>query len=98
MCDACIFAHATRQPVPKVQISPPAQHFGDKIHTNVWGPSSTPMHQGQKYFITFTNNVMQYTVTFLMWTKDEALEAYKSFEAWVLTQQHCKGIKALHSD
>jgi hypothetical protein len=33
-----------------------------------------------------------------MHTKDEALEAYKSFEAWALMQQHCKGIKALHSD
>ena len=41
---------------------------------------------------------MQYTVTFLMWTKDEVLEAYKSFEAWTLMQQHCKGIKALCSD
>jgi transposase InsO family protein len=33
-----------------------------------------------------------------MWTKDEALEAYKSFEAWALMQQHCKGIKTLHLD
>jgi hypothetical protein len=43
-CDACIFAHATRQPIPKVRISPPAQHFGDEIHTDVWGPSSIPTH------------------------------------------------------
>jgi len=33
-----------------------------------------------------------------MCTKDEALEAYKSFEAWALIQQHCKGIKTLHLD
>ena len=26
-CDACIFAHATCQPIPCVCISPPAQHF-----------------------------------------------------------------------
>ena len=97
-CDACIFAHATRQPVPKVQISSPAQNFGDEIHTDVWGPSSTPMCQGRKYFITFTDDATRYTVTFLMRTKDEALEAYKSFEAWVLMQQHCKGIKTLCSD
>jgi transposase InsO family protein len=97
-CDACIFAHATRQPVPKVQISPSAQHFGDEIHTDVWGPSSTPTRQGRKYFITFTDDATRYTVTFLMRTKDEVLEAYKSFEAWALTQQHFKGIKALRSD
>jgi hypothetical protein len=97
-CDACIFARATRHSVPKVQISPPAQHFGNEIHTDVWGPSSTPTCQGRKYFITFTDDAMWYTITFLIWTKDEALEAYKSFEAWVLMQQHCNGIKALHSD
>ena len=56
------------------------------------------MRQGQKYFITFTDDATRYTVTFLMRTKDEALEAYKSFEAWALTQQHCKGIKTLRSD
>ena len=97
-CNTCIFACVTHQPIPKVRISPPAQNFGDEIYTDVWGPSSTPMHQGQKYFITFTDDVTRYTVTFLMRTKDEALEAYKSFEAWALTQQHCKGIKTLHSD
>jgi hypothetical protein len=85
-CDACIFVCATRHPVPKVRISPPAQHFGNKIHTNIWGPSSTPTHQGWKYFITFTDNAMQYTITFLMQTKDEVLEAHKSFEAWTLMQ------------
>ena len=38
-CDACIFAHTTCHPIPKVRISLPAQNFGDEIHTNVWEPS-----------------------------------------------------------
>jgi hypothetical protein len=97
-CDTCIFARTTWQPVPKVRISPPAQNFGDEVHTDVWGPSSTPTCQRWKYFVTFTDNATRYTVTFLMRTKDKALEAYKSFEAWALTQQHCKGIKTLRSD
>jgi hypothetical protein len=37
-------------------------------------------------------------VCFLLRTKSEAFEAYKSFEAWALTQDHCKGIKVLRSD
>jgi hypothetical protein len=48
--------------------------------------------------VTFTDDAIWYTITFLMHTKDEALKAYKSFEAWALMQQHCKGIKTLHSD
>ena len=43
------------------------------------------------------DDVTWYTVTYLLQTKDKAFEAYKSFEAWATTQQHCKGIKALHS-
>jgi len=41
---------------------------------------------------------MHYTITFLLCTKDEALEAYKTFEAWATTQQHCKAVKALCSN
>ena len=43
-CDACIFACATRLPIPKVRISPPAQNFGDEIHTDVWGPATIATH------------------------------------------------------
>jgi hypothetical protein len=34
----------------------------------------------------------------LMHSKDKALKAYKSFGAWVLTQEHRKDIKVLRSD
>jgi len=36
-CDTCIYARATRLPIPKVRISPQAQNFGDEIHTDIWG-------------------------------------------------------------
>src|SRR5258708_5238733 len=42
--------------------------------------------------------MMCYTTTFLLHTKDKAFEAYKRFEAWATTQQHCRAIKVLHSD
>jgi transposase InsO family protein len=84
--------------VPKVRISPPAQHFGDEIHTDVWGPSPITTRQGHKYFATFTDDMTRYTVTYLLRTKDEALEAYKSFEAWAITQGHCTAIKVLRSN
>jgi transposase InsO family protein len=96
-CDACIFARATRLPVPKVRVSPPAQHFGDEIHTDVWGPNPVATRQGRRYFATFTDDTTRYTVTYLLRTKDEALEAYKSFEAWAITQGHCTAIKVLRS-
>jgi len=30
--------------------------------------------------------------------KSEVLEAYKSFEVWVIAQEHCNAIKILGSD
>ena len=97
-CDACIFVRATRLPMSKPRISVPAKHFGDEVHTDVWGPSNIPTRQGRRYFVSFTDDCTRFTVIFLIRTKDEALEAYKTFEAWVLTQQHCKGVKVLRSD
>jgi hypothetical protein len=97
-CDTCIFARATRLPIASTKITTPAQSFDDEIHTDVWGPARVATRQGRKYFITFTDDATRYTFIFLLRTKDEALEAYKTFESWALTQQHCKGIKVLRSD
>jgi hypothetical protein len=74
------------------------KHFRDKVHTNVWGPLSIPTQQRHHYFTFFTDDCTCFTVIFLIWTKDEAFAAYKTFKAWVLTQQHCRGIKVLCSD
>ena len=71
-CDGCIFAWATWLFVPKVRICLPAQNFGDEIHTNVWGPSSTVIGQGKQYIITFMDDTMRYTVTFLLRTTLDA--------------------------
>jgi len=43
-CDTCIYVHAAHQPVLKVYISKQASHFGDEIHTDVWGPAPVSMH------------------------------------------------------
>ena len=64
-CNACVYACTTCLPVPKVRISPPAQNFGDEVHTDVWCPASVATCQGHQYFITFTNDAMHYTVTLL---------------------------------
>jgi gag-polypeptide of LTR copia-type/Zinc knuckle len=97
-CNACTFACATCLPMSKPCTSIPAQNFGDEVHTDVWGPSSIATHQGRHYFVSFTDDCMHFTVIFLLWTKDKAFDAYKTFEAWATTQLHCKAIKVLRSD
>lgn len=38
-CEVCLYARATRKPVPKVQVSPQAKQYGDEIHTDIGGPT-----------------------------------------------------------
>jgi len=75
-CDACIYVRSTRLPILKVHISPPAQSFGDEIHSDLWGPASTATRQGCKYFISFMDDATRYTVAFLLRKKSNALEHY----------------------
>jgi hypothetical protein len=97
-CDACIYARATRLPISRPHISIPAQNFGDEVHTDVWGPATIQTRQGRRYFVSFTDSATRFTIIYLLRTKDEVLDAYKSYESWALTQQYCKGIKVLRSD
>ncbi len=97
-CEACIFARTTRQSVPKIRVSPQAQWFGNEIHTDVWGPTPVSTRQGRRYFVTFTDDVTRFTLTYLLVTKSDVLTFYRQFEAWAKTQNHCVAIKVLHSD
>jgi hypothetical protein len=85
--NACVYTHVTCLDIPKPQISKLAKHFGNKVHSNMWGPMPVSTYQGhQFFFFTFTDDATCFTIVYLLRTKDEVLETYKSFEAWALTQ------------
>jgi transposase InsO family protein len=71
--------------------------LGDKVHTNVWGPSPTHSLGGRCYYVTFMDNCTCYMKLNVLCTKDKAFKAYKDFAAWAQTQ-HGVHIKCLHSD
>ena len=74
-----------------------AQTFREEVHMDVWGPSPSLSLGRCKYYVTFTDDSSRYTQLQVLWTKDEAFEAYKSFLAWAQTQ-HGVQIKRLRSD
>jgi hypothetical protein len=96
-CESCEYAKATWKPIKKEHEAAQASAFGIEVHTDLWGPSPIQTLGGRRYYITFTDDHSRYTVTRLMKTKDKALQAYKDFVAWALTQHSVK-IKRLHSD
>jgi hypothetical protein len=97
ICDSCEYAKMTRKVILKERVAPPAKRFGDEIHTDLWGPSPVNSLGGRRYYITFTDDATRYTHVDILRTKDEALDAYKTFAAWAQTQHGVK-IKALRSD
>ncbi|KIN93571.1 hypothetical protein M404DRAFT_102326, partial [Pisolithus tinctorius Marx 270] len=38
-CNSCEYAKATRKPIGKEHNPPCCEHLGDKVHTDLWGPS-----------------------------------------------------------
>ena len=97
ICDSCEYAKTTRKPIRKERAEPPAQSFGDEVHTDVWGPSPTHSLGGRRYYVTFTDDHTRFTRLEILRTKDEAFKSYKSFTAWAQTQ-HGARVKRLRSD
>lgn len=85
-CDSCVYGKVTRIPIVKLHESGHAQHIGNEIHTDVWGPARTVTKKGQRYYVTFTDDYSRWTHIEFLRQKSEVFEAYKCFEAWLETQ------------
>ena len=96
-CESCVYAKATRKPVPKKRQGDRAKDFADEIHSDLWGKSPIESKGGKHYWITFTDDKTRLTWLNLFRKKKEAFMAYKIFEAWVETQFGWR-IKALNID
>jgi Integrase core domain len=97
ICDACEQAKATCKDIWKEREAPLAAKFGDKVHTDLWGPSPVPSLGERGYYVTFSDDYSRFTKLTILRSKDETLDTYKSYAAWVLTQKGIK-IKRLRSD
>jgi hypothetical protein len=96
-CESCVYAKATRKPVPKARDGSRASSFGDEVHSDLWGPAPVATKAGKRYYVTFTDNMSILTHLHLLRTKDEALAAYKEYDTWCNTQLNAR-VKTLHSD
>lgn len=52
----------------------------DLIHNNICEMMDTLSRGGKRYFITFIDDVSKYTYVYLLRTKDEAFEKFKSYK------------------
>ncbi|CDF32625.1 unnamed protein product [Chondrus crispus] len=74
-----------------------ATKSGEVIFTDVCGPLPTPSLGGKSFFITFSDSFSSFKDVFLIATKGEALECFKSFQAKFERKYDCQ-IKFIYSD
>jgi hypothetical protein len=84
-----------------IQISRTREHeapreVGDEVHTDVLGPATVETPQHMKYWVSFMDEALRYTVV-MMHTKDETLDSFEDNDApW--EKEHGIKIKILHYD
>ena len=96
-CESCAWAKTTRKMVTKEREGERCTAVGDEIHSDLWGPSPVETIGKKRYYISFTDDFSRYTSVYFLHTKDEALDSYRIYEAWLSTQYQVR-IKCLNSD
>lgn len=94
-CEQCIFAKNHRVPF-KVSFNKSSVPF-TCVHTDVWGPFSTPSITGHKYFISFIDDCTRVCWIYLLKSKGEVGHVIPKFSKMIETQFHTQ-VKVIHSD
>ena len=85
-CNVCIQANIAWTPFPK-ESTERAKKKGDRIYSDVWGPSRHQNIDKKYYYISFTDNYSRESVIYLMKTKDKAFQKYKLYKAMLAWQR-----------
>ena len=85
-CESCENAKATHKPIGKIREPQRHEHFGDEVHSDVWGPAPVQMPGHKSYYALFTDDFTQYTHITLLAAKSDTFNAYKAYKAWAKTQ------------
>lgn len=95
ICESCLSGKMTKAPF--LGSSERAKDLLGMIHTDVCGPFRTATMNGERFFITFTDDYSRYGYVYLLIHKHEAFEIFKLFQSEVENQLN-KKIKILRSD
>jgi len=96
-CEVCIAANQRHEPVPSHRSTPRVESYGDRIHSDVWGPASVKSINGFQYYCTHLDEATDYNEIAFLPKKSGAFGAYKNFAARMKTQ-HGITIKEHQSD
>lgn len=83
-CEACIHGKGTRLPSPPSSVH--AQEPLALVHLDLWGPSSTPSHNGSRYFLTCYDDYTRKVHLYFLKAKSEAFHKTQHYIAMVERQ------------
>ncbi len=93
-CKICMQTKITRLPFPKIEKTTSLLHL---VHSDVCDLHGTPTRGGSKYFATFIDDFSKYCYVYLLNSKDDVLNRFKTYKNEVENQCDTK-IKCLRSD
>ena len=94
-CESCLQGKMTKKPFSGTNQR--AKDLLGIIHSDVCGPFKPMTRNGERYFVTFTDDFSRYGYVYLLSHKDEVFETFKIFQNEV-ENQLTKTIKVLRSD
>ena len=95
MCESCLLGKMTKSPFKST--CERGEGLLDLIHTNVYGPFRSTTKDGNRFYVTFTDDYSRYRYIYLIKQKSETFEKFKEFKNEVENQLGRK-IKMLRSD
>lgn len=72
-CDSCMKGKATRNQF-EMKTTPRSSRIGELLHCDVWGPFNIETINGEKYFLSITDDYSHFTFVYLMKNKSETEE------------------------
>jgi hypothetical protein len=76
-CEACAKAKPMHKPIPKERTAKTSRELGDKIHSDVWGPTTPTSYNSKSYYVSFTDYSTRWTSIECLSKKSEVLTKYK---------------------
>ena len=94
--NACFKSKITCKPLPK-DSGKRAKKLGEKVYSDVWGPSRHLTTNKKSYYVSFIDNYSRESVIYLMSSKDQVISKYKLYEVMMHWQRNVC-VKTLFSD
>jgi hypothetical protein len=82
-CETCIKAKSHRVSYP-ISLNQSATPFAI-VHTDVWGPAPITISSGARWFVTFVDDCTRMTWLYVMKTKHEVFDIFRSFHNMIQT-------------